>query len=159
MAEDLYALVYVSKSLCQFDDCSLSSLTKSAAVYNNANNVTGFISFKDGFFVQYLEGAKPDVSYLMHKIRDDKRHLVLDEVVIGHLDKRNFLGWDMQLLNHSHLANLAFEDVLQWASMSLNLSSKEHVETLERINNLSYVMKNIQYENVTGLPSNPKTIY
>jgi hypothetical protein len=64
---------------------------------NSKTTLTGMLHFNGSYFVQVLEGARPDVSFTYHRISQDPRHQKI--LLIACLDARErlFPGWSMGL--------------------------------------------------------------
>ena len=70
----MYRLVYVSSAVEPFSDGQLEDLLKKSRQNNAAVGLTGMLLYKDGNFMQCLEGPKEAVITLEAKIRLDSRH-------------------------------------------------------------------------------------
>lgn len=91
----LYRIVYVSAAAESFSKSALLELLTQARDKNQRLGVTGMLLYKDGDFIQLLEGEEPVVKDLYGTIRTDFRHsgtIVLDE---GKIDARLFSDWSM----------------------------------------------------------------
>lgn len=88
-------LVYLSEATTFFDELDLNCLLINAANTNQKHSITGFLYFKNGRFVQYIEGPDNALDELFVKIKSDKRHsvkMVIDQI---ELDSRLFPEWSM----------------------------------------------------------------
>lgn len=63
--------------------------------YNSLNNITGILLFRNGEFLQLLEGDQFDVYFTFKKIRDDKRHNKIKILHESPIEQRLFTGWSM----------------------------------------------------------------
>jgi hypothetical protein len=92
----LHHLVYVSVAAEEMTDDYLKSLLKNARKNNDKLNVTGMLLYRDGFFMQALEGEKDTIQTLFDNvISQDKRHektLILCDNVVT---QRRFADWKM----------------------------------------------------------------
>ncbi|MFT6408449.1 MAG: hypothetical protein ACJAQ6_001868 [Arenicella sp.] len=69
------AMMYISRAVHQGSaagmphDCA--ALTKVSRANNTKNDVSGFLSYQDGYFLQYVEGPSSKVDRLFIKIAND----------------------------------------------------------------------------------------
>ncbi len=93
--ESIITLVYASSAATLLDREQLLELMAKARQNNAEHNITGMLLYKDGNFLQVLEGPKDEVERTFHRIRRDRRHqdvLVLLEEERTH---RTFPDWSM----------------------------------------------------------------
>lgn len=91
----MYFLVYVSTAVTWFSEAELRALLTSARFRNEHAGITGMLLYKDGNFMQALEGSQTAVRGLYERIEADRRHqglLVLDS---GMQATRQFALWSM----------------------------------------------------------------
>jgi Sensors of blue-light using FAD len=93
----LFYLAYCSREVTQFDEAAIKQLVAGAQRNNARDNITGWLVYSSGIFVQWLEGNRHDVQRLMLAIVADPRH---DTIVVlieeEEVRKRLFSGWDME---------------------------------------------------------------
>ncbi|MFI3137272.1 MAG: BLUF domain-containing protein [Methylococcaceae bacterium] len=91
----LNCLVYASISTQKFSDEQLLSLLKKARNNNERLEITGMLLYRDGFFMQALEGDLDDIEELFKVIENDTRHK--DQIVIykKSIKERGFAKWTM----------------------------------------------------------------
>lgn len=136
MLNDLYALVYLSKAVVDFDHTALQDLAHRAALKNEKLQISGYLCYKEGFFVQYLEGKKVHVVALYDEIEKDARHIILNMVETRDISSRKFMGWHMRYLLAHELQSFQLEDVLDWIIRGLEnektdfLSVREHIRKM-----------------------------
>lgn len=133
MFENIYAVVYLSRAAVQFSEAGLRELAHDSAIKNEAVQVGGYLCYKQGFFVQYLEGKKASILNLIHTIRNDPRHYMINEVALGDLSHRHFQGWDMRYLDQDELSKIQLEEVLNWIIDELEQERIEEQKALESI--------------------------
>jgi len=114
MDKQISALVYLSKEKYPFTEGGIQVLAQKSARKNAALHISGYLAYKEGLFVQYLEGPKNNLNDLFHVIRADSRHQIFKEIRIGELGKRHFKGWDMRHLEYKELHHVGIETVLDW---------------------------------------------
>ena len=91
----MFVLVYVSTATIRWSDTDLERLLQQSRRDNLIADITGLLLFKDGNFMQILEGSKDAVLTLMAKIKSDARHervMVIFKEVTPH---REFKDWSM----------------------------------------------------------------
>ena len=108
----LKGIVYVSDALITFDNKSLISLAEKASYINESLGVTGYLSYENGSFLQYIEGEQDVVEILMNKISKDKRHHMVMKLVRDGFQERWFPSWHMQLLTKNELVQIQMENVI-----------------------------------------------
>lgn len=91
----VYFMVYVSAAVTWFSEAELRTLLSGARFRNQNAGITGMLLYKDGNFMQALEGTEAAVRTLYKRIEADRRHqglLVLDS---GTQEARQFALWSM----------------------------------------------------------------
>ena len=78
-------LVYVSCATTSFSNAKLLEMVKRARARNGALDVTGMLLYKDGNFIQALEGKGSAVREIFETIRRDPRHQAVT-VVLNEID-------------------------------------------------------------------------
>lgn len=91
----LNCLVYVSLANQEMSDEHLKSLLKKAREKNASLNITGMLLFRDGFFMQALEGDPDDVNNLFSTIAKDARHRDVILIYNKPIKDRGFPDWTM----------------------------------------------------------------
>ena len=93
--------MYVSYAKQNFTDNDLVDLLIKARKNNNNLGITGMLIFRDGNFIQVLEGDEKAVKNLYEIIKSDKRHdgaIIMSE---GEITERQFGNWAMDFRNYS----------------------------------------------------------
>lgn len=88
-------VVYVSFATVPFSDASLDELLNKSRDNNRRDGITGMLLYRDGDFLQILEGEASAVNETYQRIAKDNRHgrvLVLDE---SDISQRDFGDWSM----------------------------------------------------------------
>lgn len=94
--EPLCQLVYTSSASDRYVDRSgLEDILKSARKNNALNGVTGLLLFRDGSFVQFLEGPVEAVEEIFDRIQEDDRHRGVIVVLRRPIEHRDFRDWKM----------------------------------------------------------------
>lgn len=95
----MYHLVYYSSATRAFDDLALTELLIKSRGNNNVANVTGMLLYKDGNFMQILEGEEAVVHKLYQTIEQDSRHKDIVVVINEPVADREFSDWSMAFRN------------------------------------------------------------
>lgn len=91
----LNCLVYVSLANQEMSDDHLKSMLKKAREKNTRLEITGMLLYRDGFFMQALEGDPNDVEDLFNTIAKDVRHRDVLLVYNKPIKERGFPDWTM----------------------------------------------------------------
>lgn len=91
----LLQLAYVSRATAEMDEHALLDLLRTARRANAAAAVTGLLLFRDGAFVQAIEGAEEDVRTVFARIEADPRHHRIRVLYERPATERDFASWAM----------------------------------------------------------------
>lgn len=91
----LISLVYVSFASHPMTDEELQAILAEARDFNKPNNITGMLLYRDGFFIQALEGEAEVVEPLYNGISKDERHKNVLLVYKNTITERSFSDWSM----------------------------------------------------------------
>lgn len=89
----MFYLIYTSTWTAEMSDQEIQSLRDSAWSRNKELGITGALWFKNGSFVQILEGKQDAVESLYERIAKDDRHECLQVVMTGNSSRRVFDSW------------------------------------------------------------------
>lgn len=93
------AIAYASEALVSFDQDQIDELCERASNNNRESGITGYLSFKNKRFFQYLEGPENAVNEIYKEIANDQRHNIQRTIDLGVIVTRRFARWHM--LNNS----------------------------------------------------------
>lgn len=93
--EPLLTIVYVSAAVDLFDEQQLRDLLGKAQEKNARLGITGLLLYRDGNFMQVLEGPESEVKKLYAEIEKDRRHRMVIPIVRESGLPREFSEWDM----------------------------------------------------------------
>lgn len=88
-------IVYSSSARSGMDAAMLNRILGSARVRNARRDISGMLLYRDGVFLQLLEGREVDVRYVFDRITVDPRHKRLVKLVDEPITERDFAGWHM----------------------------------------------------------------
>jgi hypothetical protein len=102
-AEDLTHLIYSSSAAERFDQRALKGMLEICRRNNEPRGITGLLLYRDGQFLQYLEGTRAAVAATYAHIKLDRRHSSARIVRAGALEGRVFPQW---LMGYKNLAGI-----------------------------------------------------
>lgn len=91
----MFSLTYVSSAVKPFSACELRALLEHCVAANRSRDVTGMLLYKDGNFMQVLEGDKTIVQDVHETILRDPRHRGLMTLLEEDVGSRAFSDWSM----------------------------------------------------------------
>ncbi|MCS6871857.1 MAG: BLUF domain-containing protein [Anaerolineae bacterium] len=91
----LISLVYVSFATHPMSEQDLRDLLEECRTNNQRLNVTGMLLYRNGFFIQALEGEEEVVERLFSDIAKDPRHQDVLRVYTAPIVERAFPNWTM----------------------------------------------------------------
>lgn len=94
-SEPMFRIVYASTAVKPFSERELEAHLKKYRLRNSKRDITGMLLYKDGNFMQCLEGPRKVVSALMTKIQADKRHRNVIVLLREENVQREFNEWTM----------------------------------------------------------------
>ncbi len=93
--KDLIHIVYVSFSERELTEKELEELLVDIRKRNKLQKVTGLLLYKDGAFIQLIEGKTNTIQNLFERIKNDKRHSNIVLLLEESIKKRAFPDWTM----------------------------------------------------------------
>ncbi len=91
----MFSLVYASSASELFSKEELLGLLDQSRASNLAAGLTGMLLYKDGNFLQVLEGEKGQVMDLFERIKHDPRHRGVLPILCEEIPERRFGDWSM----------------------------------------------------------------
>ena len=91
----MYYITYISAAVEPFTQADLLALLAKSREKNQRLGVTGMLLYKDGDFLQLLEGDEAVVKALYATIRADARHTGPVVLAEGKAEARLFTDWSM----------------------------------------------------------------
>jgi hypothetical protein len=92
---ELLTVLYTSRARAEFDATQLEPLLAQSREANGARAITGMLLYRDGRFVQVLEGPAGEVEALLDRIRADARHSDVRVLLDERIERRQFADWSM----------------------------------------------------------------
>lgn len=93
--QDLVSLVYTSTAAHPLRETALEDLLVVSREGNASRAVTGMLLYRDGRFIQVLEGTRETVEQLVKRIERDTRHHDMRILLNETIDGRRFGEWTM----------------------------------------------------------------
>lgn len=103
MSEELFSIVYASAAIQKFSETELVDLLKISRENNIRHDITGLLLYKDGNFIQAIEGPEEAVVQLYQKIQEDSRHHHIITLGRQPIPERQFPDWSMGFRNINNL--------------------------------------------------------
>ncbi|WP_394210087.1 BLUF domain-containing protein [Enterovibrio calviensis] len=95
MSNTLKQIIYISSAEHPFTDLELSNMLAAIRKNNEQHNVTGMLLYKDGDFIQVIEGEEEVLEPLFKVICKDHRHYSVVELMRKTIPDRQFKNWSM----------------------------------------------------------------
>lgn len=96
---DLYALIYISRPVKNFEPDELLQLAIESQRNNKPKAITGLLLYSGRFFLQVLEGDFDELNTLYARIEADDRHRDLEVLIGAPASRRLFPDWAMGVLD------------------------------------------------------------
>jgi hypothetical protein len=91
----LLSIVYVSAAVAPFSEAELATLLAQSRENNAAAGLTGMLLYRDGQFMQALEGDDEAVRAIYEVVAADDRHDRVRTVLEEQITERRFPSWTM----------------------------------------------------------------
>lgn len=95
MSTPLTRVIYLSSAAQPFSLQGLHDLLEHCRANNQRNDITGLLLYRDGSFMQAIEGPEDVVDELYQRIEADRRHSTIIRVVKEEISERYFEDWSM----------------------------------------------------------------
>lgn len=125
-------LLYSSTAVRKMESEDLTNLLEISRANNKRRGITGMLLYKDGCFMQMLEGDQDEVRNLFETIRQDSRHESVVEIVSDPVQERSFSDWSMGFVDMDQVIPGApdFEEYFYRNFSLRQFSSDAHAATL-----------------------------
>ncbi len=95
----LHRVLYVATARVPFSREDLATLLERSRMNNERDDITGMMLYRDGLFIQALEGPAVPVRNLLGRIKNDSRISSCDVIDESDGDERIFSEWRMAFRN------------------------------------------------------------
>lgn len=92
-------LIYSSAASTLMSYGALTDIMTYAQARNPERGITGMLCYGSGQFLQALEGERPAVNALYHRIATDNRHATCQLISVEEIADRDFADWSMKVVN------------------------------------------------------------
>lgn len=124
----LTTLIYRSQLNLSRPSTELRELVERARIRNANQSITGVLLAKGNDVLQILEGSEESVVTLFHKIRDDKRHSGVVELLRDYGPRRRFENVGMLLFDlQTQSPKEVLQSVLHYSKLDSYLTSDDRV--------------------------------
>jgi len=96
---EIYHLIYKSSALVRLSQIELIELLRISRRNNEASGLTGMLIYRDGTYLQFLEGQRGSIAGLLDRLQKDPRHNEIRVLREGILPARLFPDWSMAYKN------------------------------------------------------------
>lgn len=87
--------MYSSIAVTPFSEPELDALLVVSRANNARSGVTGMLLYRDGRFLQVLEGPEASIRQVMERIQDDSGHHSVRTLLEDRVTRRQFPDWTM----------------------------------------------------------------
>lgn len=115
----MFSLVYVSSAIRPFTQPQLLQLLAQSRADNEQRDITGMLLYKNGNFMQVLEGEESAVRRVHKKISTDMRHRGLLVLLQRHQQGRDFGTWSMGFRDLSSAESLSLPGYSEFMNLDL----------------------------------------
>ncbi|MEL6270473.1 MAG: BLUF domain-containing protein [Chloroflexota bacterium] len=91
----LVQLTYVSVATRPMSQQDLVDILQQARAKNSKRDITGMLLYRDGYFIQALEGEEQTIREIYELIEKDDRHDHVLEIGMDVIEERDFGDWSM----------------------------------------------------------------
>ena len=99
----LCRLIYVSRPAEGVDLREARRILAASQMNNPRRAISGALVFNSGYFMQWLEGARSEISRLFAHIAKDPRHGDVELLDFSRVARREFGAWSMQYIGEGVL--------------------------------------------------------
>jgi len=92
---------YESTATRHLTDNDLDHILSDAVKFNSGLNITGFLLYNEGKFIQVLEGSKEHLRQVMDRIVKSSQHKDINNLYTLDVKEREFSDWAMGFKNSS----------------------------------------------------------
>lgn len=132
---DIFHLLYRSRASGRPDGNTLREILEVSRRNNIRDLITGFLIYRDGFYMQLLEGPQKKVRECVDRIKSDPRNselIVLGEV---HSSNRMMPDWEMAYVRPERVgvSSESYVDLFDLGATDEIFRDKQALETMLRL--------------------------
>ena len=95
----VFHLVYLSQARDNITYTDIQNILNSSRKYNKINEISGVLIYRDGYFLQLLEGNEELVLETLSRIVRDRRQHHLQTIIEATSNQRIFEAWSMHFFD------------------------------------------------------------
>jgi hypothetical protein len=115
-------VVYISQATEACTESELNELVEVSRRNNKKHSITGAMLYLENSFIQVIEGEDAAISYLLHTLRADTRHLDIRILSDKLAQVRNFQNWSMGIVKAVEVDEPQVLEELRLASTASSVS-------------------------------------
>lgn len=131
------AILYLSKETDGLSEKAVEGIYLHSKQANKKRNISGFLCYKNGFFLQYIEGTEAAIDEVFTKIQMDPRHTVLINIADNTLESCRFENWSMHFVKKARIDEL-----------EVSCSLYEQLQMLKGYSSVPKKISNMLWQNV-----------
>ncbi|MGQ7845946.1 chemotaxis protein CheB [Granulosicoccus sp. 3-233] len=109
----MIAILCASEAKTPFDQGMLKELYDEYVKRNRELGLTGYLSWKNNRFFQYLEGPENAIDEAIASIDNDQRQNILRTLRLGPIEQRRFSRWDMLNISGAGIPDIRIQDLIE----------------------------------------------
>jgi hypothetical protein len=123
--QDLYRIIYASEAAEKMTDDTLGRIRDAGLRHNEPAEVFGVLLYRDGVFVQLLEGPREAVESTLGRIHDDPRHTNIRVIHRGPCMSQTYRHYSMGVFTDESMPPTATVDLSRLMSDTESLAPSE----------------------------------
>jgi hypothetical protein len=105
----MHRIIYVSKATTDLSEKDIRDITDISITRNAKLKLSGFLTYKNHEFLQYLEGSQSSIEEIWVSIQRDPRHNILQSWQYESNGPRYFPDWHMRYLKAENTEDRVFD--------------------------------------------------
>ena len=127
---EMFHIAYVSRREARLtEEQIVEGIVLPSMRKNRKLELSGCIWFDSNFFLQVLEGAKPDLMGLYERIKEDRRHHSIRVFSAQAIEQRDFQRFSMRLIGRE--APTAVHDIISRYEAELEFQPLQNDQVIE----------------------------
>lgn len=109
----MIAILCASDANTPFDQRMLKELYDECVKRNRELGLTGYLSWKNNRFFQYLEGPENAIDEALESIGTHQNQTILRTLRLGPIEQRRFARWDMLNISGAGIPDIRIQDLIE----------------------------------------------
>lgn len=131
--DKVFHLVYLSHAKDNITYSDIQEILSSSKKNNTVNEISGVLLFRDGYFLQLLEGKEEAVLETLSRIIKDRRQHHLQTIIEVNSNQRIFQNWTMNFLDGDTVSGVIQKRVIDIMNLAFSSKHKEKENILPMI--------------------------